>query len=108
MHIFLIGKICETCAYFQLADACPSLCRLFKRHHDVKEMFPFARGKEWDQICDDVRLRAHVNSVMYALTSFIDNLGDIPCLDVMVRKLADSHAKRHVTGDHFKVRKDLL
>ncbi|KAE8736874.1 hypothetical protein FOCC_FOCC017672 [Frankliniella occidentalis] len=75
---------------------------LFTKHTDVRDMFPFARGKEAAEYRDDPRMRAHANAVMYALTSYIDQLDDVPCLDAMVRKLADSHLKRHVTPEHFK------
>ncbi|XP_034248482.1 globin-2 B chain-like [Thrips palmi] len=75
---------------------------LFEKHPDVRDMFPFARGKQWAEYSEDARLRAHVSSVMYALTSMVDNLGDVACLDAMVRKLADNHVRRRVTLEHFK------
>lgn len=77
--------------------------RLFSKHDDVKSMFPFARGQEWAAIREKPQLRAHVNAVMYALTSYVDHLDDVATLDAMVRKLADSHAKRKVTEAHFQV-----
>lgn len=81
---------------------------LFEKHTDVRDMFPFARGRPWAELKDDPRLRAHSSSVMYSVTSMLDHLDDVPCLDAMVRKLGDSHVKRRVTEAHFKALGEIL
>lgn len=81
---------------------------LFTKHPDVKNMFPFARGREWAEFREDARLRIHIIAVMDALTAFVDLLDNVPLLDAMARKLADSHVKRQVSEAHFQALGEIL
>jgi hypothetical protein len=49
------------------------------------------------------KLRAHALSVVYALKSFIDSLGDVETLAELIKKNAKNHMERTVTEKEIKV-----
>lgn len=47
------------------------------------------------------KVLAHANSVLYAITSLVDNLDDPECLVEMLHKVGDSHGTRHIEIEMF-------
>lgn len=76
---------------------------LFEQHPDVQEMFPFAKGKSYEEYKSDPRFAAHINSVLYTLTSVVDHLDDPDVLEAMIRKTGVNHYRRSVSMEQFKV-----
>lgn len=50
-----------------------------------------------NELTGNKRLLAHANSVLYAITSLVDNLDDPETLVEMLHKLAANHFKRGIT-----------
>ncbi|KAJ9590153.1 hypothetical protein L9F63_016738, partial [Diploptera punctata] len=69
----------------------PSYQNYFKAFKDV----PFK------ELPKNPRFHAHCTSVMYALTSVVDNLDDPECLVEMLSKLGENHQRRGINRQEF-------
>lgn len=56
-----------------------------------------------DQLPNNKKLHAHAFSVMYAVSSMVENLNDIECLVEILVKTGQSHGNRSVTIQQFDV-----
>lgn len=75
---------------------------MFKKHPDYQNFFPF-KGVPLDELRDDKKLKAHATSVMYSLTSIVDNLDDGELLVGLLTKVAKSHSRRNIPKTAFWV-----
>ncbi|XP_021915777.1 globin isoform X2 [Zootermopsis nevadensis] len=72
-------------------EANPSHQRYFKSFRDVP----------LKDLPSNNRFQAHCTSVMYALTSIVDNLDDTGCLVEMLTKLGQNHRKHGISRQEF-------
>ncbi|GJQ73526.1 glob1 [Trypoxylus dichotomus] len=79
------------------------LFKLFFKHKpEYQNYFPF-RGVPMDELTHDPKLKAHAISVMYALSSIIDNLDNSDVLVNLLQKTGESHRRRKIPEESFNV-----
>ncbi|KAL1494036.1 hypothetical protein ABEB36_009703 [Hypothenemus hampei] len=76
------------------------LTMFFEKHPDYIQLFPF-KDIPQEEFKQNVRFRAHANSVMYALSSIVDALNDNELLIQLLTKTGSSHVPRKVTPEAF-------
>lgn len=74
----------------------------FKHHPEYQKDFKSFATVPMDQLRDNKKLHAHAFSVMYAISSMVDNLEDIDCLLEILVKMGQSHGKRSITIKKFE------
>ncbi|XP_046386809.1 globin [Ischnura elegans] len=84
------------------------LCRFFKEHPEYQKNFKAFASVPLDELHGNKKFQAHANSVMYAVTSIVDNLEDPGCLVEMLRKLGQNHGRRHIPERAFLDLKEVL
>ncbi|XP_071444434.1 globin-like [Hetaerina americana] len=77
------------------------LCRFFKEHPEYLEKFKAFATTPLDDLPENKKFQAHANSVMYAVTSVVDNLDDPGCLVEMLKKLGQNHGRRNIPEKAF-------
>ncbi|XP_063240268.1 globin-like [Bacillus rossius redtenbacheri] len=77
------------------------LVMFFETHPEHQKLFAAFAGSAPADLRGDKRLRAHANSVMYAVTSVVDNLDEPDVLVEMLKKLGASHRRHHVPQQGF-------
>lgn len=74
----------------------------FKAHPTYQKYFKSFAEVPMDQLKENRKLHAHGFSVMYAISSMVNNLDDIDCLVEILTKTGHSHAGRHIKIQHFE------
>ncbi|XP_060521333.1 globin-like isoform X2 [Cylas formicarius] len=82
------------------ANGCALLLLLFKKYPEYIQLFPF-RDVPYSELREAKRFQAHCNSVVFALASIVDALGDNDLLIHLLRKTGSSHVARKVTPEAF-------
>ncbi|KAK9882202.1 hypothetical protein WA026_019714 [Henosepilachna vigintioctopunctata] len=88
----LMKNVCETGAAI--------LHEFFVRHPSYQDFFPF-KGVPLSGIKTNKKFLAHCNSVMYAISSWIDSLDDPELLIAMLKKLGSNHARHKLPQQSF-------
>lgn len=70
----------------------------------AQTFFPF-KDVPLSKLREDKKFLNHATTVMYGFQTFIDQIEDVECLVDLVKKTADSHIKRGITFEEFKVKK---
>lgn len=65
-------------------------------------MFAAIKTVPISELRGNKRLLAHATSVMYAISSLVDNLDDTELLVEMLQKVGTNHARRHITLEMFQ------
>lgn len=79
------------------------LCRFFEENPSHQRYFKSFKDVPLKDLPSNNKFQAHCTSVMYALTSILDNLDDIGCLTEMLTKLGQNHYKHGVSRRGFIV-----
>ncbi|KAG8226556.1 hypothetical protein J437_LFUL000639, partial [Ladona fulva] len=77
------------------------LHRFFTKHPQYQKNFKAFADVPLDELPNSKKFQAHANSVVYAVTSIVDNLDDPGCLVEMLRKLGQNHGQRHIPEQAF-------
>nr|CAD7411990.1 unnamed protein product [Timema poppensis] len=67
---------------------------LFKAYPHYQREFPSLAKIPLSELATSKKMIAHANTVMYSLTSVIDNLSDPECLQEMLQKIGENHGRR--------------
>jgi len=76
--------------------------KLFQEYPEYQHLFKAFADIPMDKLATNGRLIAHVTSVMYAMSSLIDNLDDLECLVELLHKIGISHKPRNLKAEHFQ------
>ncbi|KRT82554.1 hypothetical protein AMK59_4821 [Oryctes borbonicus] len=74
----------------------------FEKKPEYQNYFPF-KGIPMDKLVNDPKLKAHAVSVMYAISSVIDNLDNSEVLITLLQKTGDSHRRRKIPEESFNI-----
>jgi len=74
----------------------------FKHHPEYQKDFQAFANVPFNELKTNKKLQAHAFSVMYALTSMIDNLDDIDCLLEILVKTGKTHGQRNIPLKKFE------
>lgn len=74
----------------------------FQKHPHYQKVFRAFSDVPISELKGNRRLLAHATSVMYAITSVVDNLNDPDCLVELLAKIGDSHIPRNLARHHFE------
>lgn len=69
--------------------------RLFERYPDEINYFPF-KDIPVSELGENKKFQAHASSVMYSVTSLVDNLNDAELLVNILVKLGENHKRRNI------------
>ena len=79
------------------------LChRFFTENPSYQVNFTAFKDVPIQELRGNKKVLAHALSVLYAISSLVDNLDDPECLVEMLHKLGTSHFKRHISYPHFE------
>jgi hypothetical protein len=78
--------------------------RLFERHPNIQKKFSGFDGKPLAVLAEDKRLKAHATTVMNAINSVVDSLGDPETLVEILKTTGKNHKRRGIEKTHFEVR----
>ncbi|KAK0062358.1 globin [Biomphalaria pfeifferi] len=76
--------------------------QLFLAYPYMQNYFSLFKGKSIEELRTSAKLKAHATSVMYALTSYVENVEDSENLVGLVQKIAVSHIGRGITVEDFE------
>ncbi|KAH9489318.1 hypothetical protein Btru_057582 [Bulinus truncatus] len=76
--------------------------QLFATYPYMQDYFPLFKGQTQAELRNSSKLKAHATSVMYALTSYVENVEDSENLVGLVQKIAVSHIGRGITVEDFE------
>lgn len=76
--------------------------RFFKNKPEYQNYFPF-RDIPMDELLKHPQLKAHAITVMYAVSSIIDNLDNSDVLINLLQKTGQSHRRRKIPSEAFDV-----
>ncbi|XP_033607391.1 globin isoform X2 [Cryptotermes secundus] len=75
--------------------------RFFKSNPSHQRYFEAFKDVSLKDLPSNRKFQAHCTSVMYALTSVVDNLDDTGCLVEMLTKLGQNHHRHGITRQEF-------
>ncbi|XP_054714517.1 globin-like [Uloborus diversus] len=75
--------------------------KFFDMFPDYQLLFKAFANTPRNELSKNVKLAAHATSVMYAISSLVDNLQDTECLVELLSKIGHSHRPRNLNKDHF-------
>jgi hemoglobin-like flavoprotein len=75
--------------------------RFFTENPSYQQLFKSFKDVPMSELKTNKKVLAHANSVMYAISSLVDNLEDPECLVEMLGKLGTSHNTRGIDMDKF-------
>jgi len=70
--------------------------RFFTENPSYQKHFKGFKDVPISELRGNKKVLAHANSVLYAITSLVDNLDDPECLIEMLKKTSESHFKRKI------------
>lgn len=76
--------------------------KYFQEHPEYQKFFRAFSDVPLSELRGNRRLLAHATSVMYAITSVVDNLDDPDCLIELLAKIGVSHIPRNLARHHFE------
>ncbi|XP_059165568.1 globin-like [Physella acuta] len=76
--------------------------QLFTAYPYMQNYFDLFKGKSISELRSSPKLKAHATSVMYAITSYVENVEDSENLVGLVQKIAVSHIGRGIKVDDFE------
>ncbi|XP_018008187.1 cytoglobin-2 [Hyalella azteca] len=76
--------------------------RLFERHPNIQKKFSGFDGKPLAVLQEDKRLRAHATTVMNAINSVVESLGDPETLVEILKTTGKNHKRRGIEKTHFE------
>lgn len=76
--------------------------RFFEHYPDYQKAFKSFANVPRDQLRTNKKLHAHAFSVMYAVSSMVENLEDIDCLLVILVKTGQNHVKHSISMKQFE------
>jgi hypothetical protein len=79
------------------------LCRFFEANPSHQKHFKSFKDVPLKDLPSNPKFQAHCTSVMYALTSVVDNLDDTECLIEMLTKLGQNHQRHGISRQEFIV-----
>ncbi|CAG2067127.1 unnamed protein product [Timema podura] len=74
---------------------------MFKAYPHYQKAFPSLAKIPLSELATSKLMIAHANTVMYSLTSVIDNLSDPECLQEMLQKIGENHGRRKTGQQPF-------
>lgn len=77
------------------------LVMFFEANPGYQKYFRGFRDVPLKELHTNPRFHAHCMSVMYALTSVVDNLDDTGCLVEMLTKLGENHHRHGISREEF-------
>ncbi|XP_050514572.1 cytoglobin-1 [Diabrotica virgifera virgifera] len=77
------------------------LLLMFKKFPETKTVFPF-KDIPNEELANNVRFRAHCNSVVYAITSMVDAIDDPSLLVGILEKVGRDHKRRSIPQKYFE------
>jgi len=75
---------------------------LFRAHPSYQSYFKSFADVPMDKLKENRKLHAHAFSVMYAISSMVNNLDDIECLLEVLTKTGRAHSPRNIKIEHFE------
>ncbi|CAL1528705.1 unnamed protein product [Lymnaea stagnalis] len=82
--------------------------QLFVAHPHMQDYFQLFKGKSVAELRSSPKMKAHATSVMYALTSYVENVEDSENLVGLIQKIAISHLGRGIELQEFEYLKVVL
>lgn len=76
--------------------------QLFTAYPYMQDYFELFKGKPVSELRTSPKMKAHATSVMYALTSYVENVEDSENLVGLVQKIAISHLGRGIKLKEFE------
>lgn len=77
------------------------LMLFFESYPSYQNFFKAFKDVPLKELPKNSKFHAHCTSVMYALTSIVDNLDDPECLVEMLSKLGENHQRRSIARQQF-------
>ena len=82
---------------------CIFIFRLFKAFPQLLPKFSTLNGMDFEAMKQHYKLRAHAGSFKAGITSFIDSLDDIQCLQLLVKRHTIHHYEMGLRVEQFQV-----
>ncbi|XP_074598510.1 globin 1 [Brevipalpus obovatus] len=74
--------------------------RFFNDNPSYVQLFSF-RDLSLEQLKESKKLKAHASSVVYAISSIVDNLDDMDCCAELITRINSRHTSRGVTTEMY-------
>ncbi|KAG8190591.1 hypothetical protein JTE90_017856 [Oedothorax gibbosus] len=82
--------------------------KLFEHHPEYQPLFAGFAYVPLYRLPSNGKLVAHAISVMYSLSSVVDNLDEPQCLVQLLQKIGRSHRTRNISGEHIENLSDVI
>ena len=82
---------------------CNLFPRMFQAYPQLLPNFTTLKGMDFETMKQHYKLRAHAGSFKSGITSFIDHLDDLPCLQLLLQRHSAAHYELGLRAEVFKV-----